>query len=368
MRLRNWSIAVLCGALLPAAPAYAKPEAPIDAHSNWTIHDFRVDGERQGEHEGALLQLDGDRYVIYADHDEVLDHGHFKQSAANVRMRSSDGSLDLKLQQKGGTLQLAGTLSMDDVPILRVKFSLRPEPVPPVHAAPFDLLQAASLGDVAAIQQFLAAGEDVSKRGSSGETPLMLAAVNCHPSAVTVLLQHGANVEDKWSFNGDTPLLRAASCGDEDTVRAVLAAHPKLTAKRKDRTTALMQVVRSGELGAAKALVAAGASLHDRDEYGNTLLHEAAGGRGFANTPCVDFVRWLLDQKLDVNARGLSDNTPLMAAIVGKQRDAIKLLLAAGADRSLRNAGDVDAVELAKREAPKLLPLLRGQAPAQNVR
>jgi ankyrin repeat protein len=108
--------------------------------------------------------------------------------------------------------------------------------------------------------------------------------------------------------------------------------------------------------------------LQDRDAYGNTLLHEAAGGRGFANTPCLDFVRWLIEQKLDVNARGLSDNTPLMAAIVGKQREAIRLLLAAGADRSLKNEGGVDAIELAEHQAPKLLPLLRAPGPVQKPR
>jgi uncharacterized protein len=88
------------------------------------------------------------------------------------------------------------------------------------------LMLAALKGNLAGMEQLLAAGARVDQPGWS---PLHYAATGPAPRAVELLLGRGAAV-DARSPNASTPLMMAARYGDEENVRLLLAkgADPKL--------------------------------------------------------------------------------------------------------------------------------------------
>jgi Ankyrin repeats (3 copies) len=82
--------------------------------------------------------------------------------------------------------------------------------------------------DVEAVQHLVIAGDPIDAVDMEGEwTPLIWAAHQGHTDLVRFLLDHGANIEDRWT-EGESPLMVAAMKGHLDTVRLLLdrGAHP----------------------------------------------------------------------------------------------------------------------------------------------
>jgi ankyrin repeat protein len=68
------------------------------------------------------------------------------------------------------------------------------------------LVEAATKGDLAAVQALLAKGANVNARDNHGKTPLMVAAFQGHVSVVKSLLAKGADINAKDSLDGSTAL------------------------------------------------------------------------------------------------------------------------------------------------------------------
>jgi len=118
--------------------------------------------------------------------------------------------------------------------------------------------------------------------------------------------------------------LRAPGC-------AVLAPNPQETGTPVD--PAWQRAVEGGDAERVRALLEAGADVDARDRHGQTALMLAAH-RGHRRV-----VEALLERapRLDVTARlGLS---ALMLAVVAGHEEIARLLVGAGADRSLRGTG-----------------------------
>lgn len=95
---------------------------------------------------------------------------------------------------------------------------------------------------------------------------------------------------------------------------------------------ALLQHARSGDIEAARDLIAAGTDPGIVDvESGNGLLAYAASNGH--NT----FMRFLLDNEFDVNHRNHNGITPLMLAVSAGNYEGIEILAHAGADLDLKN-------------------------------
>jgi Raf kinase inhibitor-like YbhB/YbcL family protein len=91
-------------------------------------------------------------------------------------------------------------------------------------------------------------------------------------------------------------------------------------------TPALDEVVVTGEVGVARALVAGGADVNAKDAEGVTpLMRAASAGRG-------DMVRLLLTSGADPNAKASGAVTALMMASLGGYMDAVAPLIAARSD------------------------------------
>ncbi|BCM92200.1 hypothetical protein IAD21_04079 [Abditibacteriota bacterium] len=163
-------------------------------------------------------------------------------------------------------------------------------------------------------KMLLRAGMNLNTRGfdEGGTTPL-LNAVDSRPSLVAFLLALGAdpNLSDA---TGRTPLMASIS--------ALFPATP-------DDSVAL-------------ALLARGAKVNPRDEYGETALIMAA----HANR--LPLTRELLKRGANLNIRNKRGETALMRAAIGGFPDMARLLLASGARTDLKDNKGQTALDMAR--------------------
>lgn len=223
------------------------------------------------------------------------------------------------------------------------------------------LVEAVTRGDVGIISTLLKQGADVNYQNPGGSTPLFVATNKNKTDVVRLLLERGAdpNIHPKQN----SPLTRAVG-RDTEIVRLLLAAgadpnfetgptihHTPLGLAASSRTETFATLKERGHYHGffpnisetVKLLIAAGADIDHKDNWGRTPLRIAVG----ANS--VDVVRVLLKAGADVHARNPSpkmrkytgaDDPIGFAAARGYPQvslEIIELLLSAGADPNYRS-------------------------------
>ncbi|HWN66011.1 MAG TPA: ankyrin repeat domain-containing protein [Haliangium sp.] len=195
------------------------------------------------------------------------------------------------------------------------------------HIGPQALLLAARSGDVTVIDALLARG--IAPRGIGA---LHAAARYGHVSAIERLLAAGAQVDELLPDERWTPLLVACMENQPD---------------------------------AAKALLAAGASVEVRDRNGNTALHWAVFGSRpkevhvymelggehdtyFVPQTSAPILEMLLARRAPVDATDNEGRTPLHQAVLFEASSAVDALLTAGASRTARDREGKTPLELAR--------------------
>jgi len=248
------------------------------------------------------------------------------------------------------------------------------------------LMLAARTGSVDVVSALIAAGANVNAREAwRDQTALMWAAEGAYADLVKLLIQHGADVHTRAAANdwgsqitnepraqyrptgGLTPLLYAARSGCVDCVRAILAAGENVDRPTPDGETALLLAIDNYEFDTAKVLLDAGANPLASDWWGRTALYLAVDMNSYVprtgpphprskTTTAMDLVRALISAGVDVNAQlnfhrpGRGGNsarfvddllttgaTPLLRAAIMHDNDALRALLAAGAEVNLPN-------------------------------
>src|SRR5690606_10341572 len=86
------------------------------------------------------------------------------------------------------------------------------------------LLLASVAGNADMIRLLLESGADPNERFGNGETALMMAARTGRADAIGVLVEHGAEVDARENLRGTTALMWAAAYSNPDAVRALLEA------------------------------------------------------------------------------------------------------------------------------------------------
>ena len=230
---------------------------------------------------------------------------------------------------------------------------------------------AAGKGDADMMAALLDGGADVEAREVDGATPLFFAVLSGRLAAVRLLLSRGADASATRA-EGGTPLDAARELGfkhvarllqrylgrsepldfpegviprefqaaiehgDLDDLAALLDQDPSLL---RMRTVVGLSSVESPlhvaatfrQAGATRLLLARGAAVGARNQFGSTPLHDAAG-RGL-----TEICRMLVDAGADVNAVGHLGTTPIFDAIDNRSVEVTRLLIAAGADVSIRS-------------------------------
>ncbi|HEY3092946.1 MAG TPA: ankyrin repeat domain-containing protein, partial [Vicinamibacterales bacterium] len=203
------------------------------------------------------------------------------------------------------------------------------------------LMTAVDAGNAEAARLLLAHGADVNARETKGgQDALMWAAANREPAIVTLLLAHGGDPRAR-SKRGFTPLLFAAQQGDVESGRLLLQAGADVNDRSgNDRKTPLIVAAASGGTEFSALLLDKGADPDLADEGGFTALHYAA-----LDEKGADIVRTLLTHGARLNPRTTRDSreyvyagvnltgaTPLFLAASRGHVETVRALLAGGAD------------------------------------
>ena len=86
-------------------------------------------------------------------------------------------------------------------------------------------------GHAGMIEALLKAGADANERLMNGETALMMASRTGNVAAMTVLLDHGADLNAREPLHGTTPLMWAAAEGHPDAIRLLIARGADVSAR-----------------------------------------------------------------------------------------------------------------------------------------
>jgi ankyrin repeat protein/mono/diheme cytochrome c family protein len=200
-----------------------------------------------------------------------------------------------------------------------------------------------ALDDEAKVRLLLSRGAAINTRQVDGRTPLYIAAsMRNGASLVKLLLDNGAN-PSLATANGMTPLMVAAVGGSLDIVTQLVDKGVDVNVKNGAGETALMFAATNGSPAAVKFLLERGADAKIKSKRSETALGNA-GTAGDEET-----VRMLLAHGAEVNTRNVRGYSPLMLAASSDSiaGGAVKLLLAAGADRSFVGDYDEKAIDFA---------------------
>jgi ankyrin repeat protein len=199
------------------------------------------------------------------------------------------------------------------------------------------LTMAAGFGSPAAVAMLVDAGAAVNP--AVGLAPLHLAWRD--PGITRFLLEHGANIEAKTSRDR-TPLIQAAAATSvsTDVISQLLARGANVNAADRGGVTPLIAAAATGNTAVAKLLLEHGADANaiSTDGPTNTAL------MGAATNSDAELTRLLLARKVDVaaispNGSGRAKNgvvafgrvTALHLAAAGRDPEVVRLLLDAGA-------------------------------------
>jgi ankyrin repeat protein len=180
---------------------------------------------------------------------------------------------------------------------LATGITLAAEPAAEPTPAQVSYFRAIQIDNVAGVKKALAGGVGPNVREPGGETGLIVAIRNDASQVATVLMdQPGIDLEAR-APNGNTALMMAAF--------------------RKNMPLVVDLLRRGAHI----------------NQPGWSALHYAAAGGS------VEITNLLLDRQAHIDAEAPSGMTPLMLAAREGQEDVVKVLLARGADATLKDGG-----------------------------
>jgi ankyrin repeat protein len=131
--------------------------------------------------------------------------------------------------------------------VLLVGCATTQSPEPPSAKAPdISIYFAAGLGNIEAVNQYLAAGADVNAKDSAGGTALHGAVFRGSKEVAELLISNGVDVNAKDKY-GRTPLHEAAYWDHKEIVELLITKGADVNAKRKGGETPLDQAKRHPE-------------------------------------------------------------------------------------------------------------------------
>ncbi|MFE6733185.1 ankyrin repeat domain-containing protein [Microbacterium sp. NPDC057650] len=198
-----------------------------------------------------------------------------------------------------------------------------------------DLRDAAWQDDVAAASELIARGADVNSKDDTVQSAYLVATSEGYLDLLRLTLTHGAEVDDKDSWNG-TGLIRAAERGHGYIVGQLLQAGIDRDHANRIGYQAIHEAVIFGQDSetyqlTVRALIAGGAEFDRRSGSEGSTPLQMAEQRGFDGT------RSILEAARDGRAPSNPDAALLAAADAG-DADAAMLAIRAGADLETRDA------------------------------
>jgi ankyrin repeat protein len=207
------------------------------------------------------------------------------------------------------------------------------------------LVTAARDGDIEAVRELIANGDNVNTPGPDGSTALLWATYYSDPEMARTLVDAGADPNAANSY-GIAPLLQASQTGAAAMIGLLIEAGAATSSSHPDSVTPLMAASRSGNIEAVRMLLDAGADPNGMETYQEQTALMWAAAEGHA-----DIVGMLLGRGADPNRqarlttideRKHADHatggfTALHFAVRNGHENAVRALVAGGADMTLTN-------------------------------
>lgn len=187
---------------------------------------------------------------------------------------------------------------------------------------------AAEKGFCSIVENLLANGADINLADKDAYTPLLRAIENNHVPVVEKKLLAARADTSKKNIRGITPLQCAAMIGNDACVEKLLAAGAEVDAS-KHGATALYYAAEQGRSSVVEKLLEAGADKDALDTLLDaTVLIAAVRSRKLA------IVESLLSVNVAIDVTNRMGRTALSIAAECGLPDIVRVLLAAGADKS----------------------------------
>jgi ankyrin repeat protein len=315
------------------------------------------------------------------------------KSRADVNARSGDGSTPLLWATHGNDVEIARALiaagadvnaanhygvtplldasRTGDAAMMAVLLKAGANPAKAHPEGETALMAAARAGSVPAVKLLIEQKVDLNAAENVEQTTaLMFAAAEGHADVVDVLLQAGADPNrqahvtslSERTGNSDHPtggftaLMWAARNGNEAVARRLAEGGANLNLKNGDHASATMIAIYNDRFDMAATLVGLGADVNDGSLYVAVEMRESTtdqfafdGSRLRPNHPntrtALDLIQLLLEKGADPNRNFTGqfhsssmpntdkfDNTPFYRAAITADVDALKLLVAHGAN------------------------------------
>ena len=202
--------------------------------------------------------------------------------------------------------------------------------------------------DAGKVRFLLARSADAKYRAPSGYDAITVAAsYRGSADAIKVLLDGGADAEPPEGVKvRHSPLLFASMSGDLETVSLLLSRGAKANPRRNPSgDSPISEAITFGHARVVRALIDAGAKVDLAEATGVNLLHWAT------ITNRADIIPALASARVDIDAIDQAGYTPLMYAATIDFGDTATLeaLVAAGANRTIRNGSGRTALQQAER-------------------
>ncbi|KIQ31524.1 ankyrin [Variovorax paradoxus] len=192
-----------------------------------------------------------------------------------------------------------------------------------------DFFRAVRGDNASGVRTLLQRGFDPNTRDEKGQTGLLIALREPSPKVIQVLLESPQLNVDIANAKDETPLMLAAIKGQQDLVNQLL---------KRDAAV---------------------------NKTGWTPLHYAA------TSGQLTIMKVLLDNYAFIDAQSPNGTTPLMMAAMYGSGEAVKLLLAEGADTAMKNQLGMTAVDFANKanraEAAELIKAAMNAKPGPKA-
>ena len=208
------------------------------------------------------------------------------------------------------------------------------------------LSHAARSGHLEMVDLLLARGAPINARSLADATALYFAAEGGHTPIVQRLIERGADVKLAGP-SGVSPVAAAAYAGNDTIVEALLAHGADERAPDETGKPPIVYAAAKARLDIVKRLLARNIDINARYPNDLTLLMSASGPDEKApEAQAMEVVSYLLDAGAHIDDRDNRGRTALMIAAEGGHAEIANLLLARGANASLRDKAGKRAADL----------------------
>jgi ankyrin repeat protein len=208
------------------------------------------------------------------------------------------------------------------------------------------LSYAARSGHLEMVDLLLARGAPINARSLADATALYFAAEGGHTAVAQRLIERGADVK-LAGRSGVSPVAAAAYAGNDTIVEALLAHGADERAPDETGKPPIVYAAAKARLDIVKRLLARNITINARYPNDLTLLMWASGPDEKApEAQAIDVVSYLLDAGAHIDDQDNRGRTALMIAAEGGHAGIANLLLARGANASLKDKAGKRAADL----------------------